>query len=253
MEIKFFMLQIVDLTVASLKSRYRKTFAGFIWVIMNPLLMFGVQSLVFKKFLKVNVPDYSIFLLSGLLPWIFFTQTIQMGTPVFVSQSQLLRSFKINPMVIVGSQILDNFINFLLSFLVILIPFYIYSSRPLELLVLLPLAIIPLAIGTMSLTIILSILNVFFRDINYVVGFIFNLFFFITPIFYPIEFIPENWRWLTYFNPIAYFLEPFRCVLYQGANGFILSLAKGFLVSSFLMVLACIIWKRKKNDFYYRL
>ncbi len=253
MEVKYLLPQIIDLTLASLKSRYRKTFAGFFWVLMNPLMMFGVQSLVFKKFMRIEVPDYSLFLLSGLLPWIFFTQTIQMGTPIFVTYSQLLRSFKINPIVILSSQVLDNFINFIMSFLIILIPLYLFSSRPWGGIVLLPLAVIPLAIGTFSLTAILSTLNVFFRDINYVVGFIFNLFFFITPVFYPREFIPEDWRWLISFNPIAYFLEPFRSLLHESGEGLLLELAWSYLVAVILMVMAWFTWKRKKNDFYYRL
>ena len=91
MELKHFWVQVWELTVASLKSRYRKTFAGFLWVVLNPLMMFGVQSLVFKTFMKIQVPDYHLFLLGGLLPWIFFSSTIQMGTPIFVTQSHLLR------------------------------------------------------------------------------------------------------------------------------------------------------------------
>ena len=138
MELKFFWAQVRDLTVASLKSRYRKTFAGFIWVVLNPLMMFGVQSLVFKTFMRIQVPDYNLFLLGGLLPWIFFSSTIQMTTPLFVTQSYLLRSFKINPMVILTSQVIDNFINFIASFLLILLPFYISSDRSLSALLLLP-------------------------------------------------------------------------------------------------------------------
>jgi ABC-type polysaccharide/polyol phosphate export permease len=59
-----------------MKFRYRKTFAGFIWVILNPIMMFVVQSLVFKRFLKIEIPDSFVFLLGGLLLWIFITQTI---------------------------------------------------------------------------------------------------------------------------------------------------------------------------------
>lgn len=172
------LIQIRELTLASIKSRYRKTWAGFIWVILNPLLMFGVQSLVFKKFLKLDIPDYFLFLLGGLLPWIFLTTTIQMGTPVFVTQSQLLRSFKINPMVILSSQVLDGFINFIASFILILLPLYLLSDRSFLSLLLLPIALIPLFLGTLGLTITLSILNVFFRDLNFVMGFLFSLLFF---------------------------------------------------------------------------
>lgn len=253
MELKFFWAQVRDLTVASLKSRYRKTFAGFIWVVLNPLLMFGVQSLVFKTFMRIQVPDYNLFLLGGLLPWIFFSSTIQMTTPLFVSQSHLLRSFKINPMVIFGSQVLDNFINFVASFLLIVLPFYLSTGRDFSTLLLLPLALIPLLIGTLSIGVALSTINVFFRDTNFVMGFIFNLLFYITPVFYPKEYIPTNWQWIVDFNPAIYLLNPFRSLIYFSDGTFWMATLKGFGVSLVLFLTAVIIWKRKRNAFYHKL
>ena len=253
MELKYFWIQVRELTLASLKARYRKTFAGFIWVVLNPLLMFGVQSLVFKKFLRLDVPNYYLFLLGGLLPWIFFSTTIQMATPVFVSQSSLLRSSKINPLVILGSQVMDNFINFLASFLLILFPFYLYAGKDFLSLTLLPLALIPLLMGTLGLSIALSTINVFFRDTNFVMGFIFNLLFFLTPIFYPRDYIPENMRWMVDLNPIFYLLDPFRQLIYFGGDQFWPALLKGFVVGIVASGLAAIIWKRKRNAFYLKL
>lgn len=247
-------IQIRELTVASIKSRYRKTWAGFLWVILNPILMFGVQSLVFKKFLKLEMPDYFLFLLGGLLPWIFFTSTIQMGTPIFVTQSQLLKSFKINPWVVLGAQVLDSFVNFLASFILIMLPFYFYSEKPMLNLVLLPFALIPLLIGTLSLTVILSVLNVFYRDINFVMNFFFSLLFFLTPIFYPKEFIPADYHWLIQLNPVLYFIEPFRTVIHSSLlSTFFPELLKSFAACFVFVALAFLVWKRKQNEFYRRL
>ncbi|MBA2405453.1 MAG: ABC transporter permease [Bdellovibrionales bacterium] len=253
MELKFFWAQVRDLTLASLKSRYRKTFAGFIWVVLNPLMMFGVQSLVFKTFMRIQVPDYHLFLLGGLLPWIFFSSTVQMGTPVFVTQSQLLRSFKINPMVILSSQVLDNFINFAASFLLILLPFYISSGKDMTNLLLLPVALIPLLAGTLALCITLGTINVFFRDTNFVLGFVLNLLFYMTPVFYPKDFIPPNWIWIVHLNPAIYLLEPFRSVIYFDGANFGIALLKGTGIAIGLSLIAVMTWKRKRNAFYHKL
>lgn len=254
MVIQEFLVQIRELTFASIKSRYRKTWAGFLWVILNPILMFGVQSLVFKKFLKFDMPDYFLFLLGGLLPWIFFTSTVQMGTPVFVSQAQLLRSFKINPWVVLGSQVLDSFINFTASFILIMLPFYFMSDKPLLSLLLLPIALIPLLIGTLSITVIFSVLNVFYRDINFVMGFVFSLLFFLTPIFYPVDYVPADYRWMVELNPVIYFIDPFRSIIHTANfDGLAFLLFKSFAVAILFMLLALFIWNRKQNDFYRRL
>lgn len=246
--------QVRDLTLASMKSRYRRTWAGFLWVILNPLLMFGVQSLVFRKFLRIDVPDYFLFLLGGLLPWIFFTQTILIGTPIFVTQSQLLRSFKINPMVILGAQVLDSFVNFLVSFLLIMLPFYFFSDKSLINLFLLPVALIPLLLGTLSFTISFSVLNVFYRDINFVMGFVFSLLFFLTPIFYPVEYVPEQYRWFVTYNPVVFFIDPFRIIIHQATDtSFFVSWSKGMAVATGAAIVTFLIWKRKQNDFYRKL
>lgn len=254
MELSDFWIQIKDLTKASIKSRYRKTWAGFIWVIMNPILMFGVQGLVFRRFLRVEMPDYFLFLLGGLLPWLFFTSTVQMGTPVFVTQANLLRSFKINPWVVLGSQVLDSFINFSATFLLVLLPLYLWSDKSVLTLLLLPVAMIPLLIGTLCITITMSILNVFYRDINFVLGFIFSLLFFLTPIFYPREFVPEEYQWMIACNPVIYFITPFRVLLYSNdVAAFIPVLIKSLAVCAVFTLLAWFVWKRKQNDFYRRL
>lgn len=239
--------------MASLKSRYRKTIAGFLWVILSPLLMFGVQSLVFKHFLKLQIHDYNLFLVSGLLPWIFFSTTLQMGTPVFVSNAHLLRSFKINPLVILSSQVLDNFINFCVTFLLIFLPFYLTSDRDVLILGLLPLAMIPLLIGTLSLCLTLSTINVFFRDTNFVMGFVLSIAFYLTPIFYPRDYIPDNWYWIVDSNPIYYFLAPFRNLMFFESEVFFMSVLKGLAVALGFLVLATLVWKRKKNVFYHKI
>jgi len=254
MNLPLFWIQVKDLTVASLKSRYRKTWAGFVWVILNPLLMFGVQSLVFKRFLGLQIPDYYLFLLGGLLPWIFMSSTIQMGTPIFVTQAQLLRSFKINPMVLLAAQVLDNFLNFLTSFFLILIPFYVASDRSLSLLLLLPIALLPLLIGTLAITISLAVLNVFYRDINFVMGFVFSLMFFLTPIFYSREYIPQQFQFMVDYNPLVYFIAPFHSLIYDNSvGGFFLDLILGMGMAILFVVLALVVWKRKQNAFYYKL
>lgn len=251
MAIQEFWIQVKELTIASIKSRYRKTWAGFIWVILNPILMFGVQSIVFKKFLRLDMPDYFLFLLGGLLPWIFFTSTVQMGTPIFVQQAQLLRSFKINPWVVLGSQVLDSFINFTASFILIMLPFYFSSDKPLLSLLLLPVALLPLLLGTLSITVILSVLNVFYRDINFVMGFVFSLLFFLTPIFYPVSYVPDEYKWMVLVNPVNYFIEPFRSIIHtSNFDGFLLILGQSFAAAGVFILLALFVWKRKQNDFY---
>ena len=99
--------QIRVLTAANLKTRYRKTWAGFLWVILNPLTMYWIQTQVFSRFLKLNVSNYALFLLSGLLPWIFIVQTLEMCASLFVWSSRMFKAFPVSPLVYVF--VLANF------------------------------------------------------------------------------------------------------------------------------------------------
>ncbi len=246
--------QVYELTIASLKSRYRKTITGMLWVIANPLLMFGVQSLVFKKFLRINVPDYYLFLLGGLIPWIFITQTLQMCTPIFVGHTQLMKSFKIHPHVLIFSQILDNLFNFMLTLFVLLVPTYFIHGLSFTHLLLLPLPLISLIISVTAMSTILTTLNVFFRDTNFVLGFLISIMFFLTPIFYPVEFMPQEYQWMVNLNPIYHLIEPIRDIVNgKVENQFLIHLLKSYTVAISSSLVALGYWKLKRNDLYARL
>ena len=114
--------QSLKMTSANLKTRYRGTWSGALWVFLNPMLMFGAQSYAFHFILKINIDKYPLYLLTGLLPWTFITSSAEMSTSSLVANGRFLKSFPVSPVVIIFSQIVDNFINYVASFIVILIP-----------------------------------------------------------------------------------------------------------------------------------
>jgi len=246
--------QVIVLTWAALKSRYRKTFAGFLWVLLNPLIMFSVQAMVFKQFLRINVPNFYVFLLSGLIPWIFLVQTVQMSTPTLVSNAGLMKSFRFHPIVLVGSVVLDNFVNFILSLLILAIPTMLASEVPLERLLYLPLCLLPFLLGTVAISAFTALFNVFFRDTNFVLGFSFAVLFYLTPVFYPLEFIPAHLHWVVDCNPFYQLLRPFQVAI-TGAD---LSLFwsvwwRALAWSSGMAIVSVWYWRRKQNAVYFHL
>ena len=250
-ELKLTLRQIFAMTKSNMMSRYRKTFAGFIWVVMNPIIMYAVQSFVFRKLLKIAVPNYALFLLSGLLPWIFITMTIDMVTPVLDLSSDLLKSFRINPIVLVLSQALDNFFNFLFAFFIVLIPSWFFMGGDWRGVVFLPLILFSLMVTVCSACWFLATLQVFFKDVKFVVSFIFSIMFFLTPIFYPIDYIPEAYRYLVDLNPIYSQIEPFRYSIHEfNFPHLAKSLVKAYIVMFISIGVSYLYWRRKKNEFY---
>lgn len=251
---KIFLTQVRVLTIANLKSRYRKTFAGFLWVVLNPLLMYAVQCEIFKTFLNLKVPNYYLFFASGLLPWIFVAQTLEMGTPTILWNGQLLKAHSMSPLVFLMSQITDNFINFIMAFFIVLIPLsFIEKLNPVGVL-LLPIPLFFLVLGVLGIVWILATLQVFFRDTNFILRFTLSILYFMTPIFYPVTFIPENLRWIAYINPLYILIAPFRVCIYSfGWPSFFSSMIASVGTSFGFLLFGYLFWQRKKNDIYFNL
>ncbi len=251
---KIFLTQVRVLTIANLKSRYRKTVAGFLWVVLNPLLMYGVQSQIFKKFLKLGVPNYYLFLASGLLPWIFIVQTLEMGTPTILHNGHLLKSYPTSPLVYLTSQIADNFINFIAAFLIVLVPVAYMEKVTIPGLLLLPIPLFFLILGVLGMVWFLATLQVFFRDTNFILRFALSILYFMTPIFYPVSYIPENLRWIAGINPIYILIAPFRICIYSfEIHQFTSALVPAVVVGILSPIFAYLYWQRKKNDIYFNL
>ena len=242
-----------DLTLFQMKARYRGTFAGFIWVVLNPVILLAVQGVIFKHILRVQMDSYPSFLLGGLLPWSFFSMSIQMGVPALSSARQLLLSFKLEPAWVVLSVVLDNWVNFIAACALsvvgvgLLVDPSILSLR----LLVFPLAALLLLAGVAGLVFFLAIFNVFYRDVRFVCMFGLNLLLFVTPVFYPVELLPESQRWLMAFNPVRILIEPVRyCVLPGGLSGAWNVFAPAGLLALVLIGASGLYWRMRRNEFY---
>ena len=249
-----FFAQVYALTTSQMKSRYRKTFAGLIWVLLSPIIIFGVQAFAFKTVLKLEIEHYRLFLLSGLIPWIFIVQSLQMSVNTFTSKSHLMKSFRLNPIVFIFSSILDNFINFMIALLILLIP--ILSTSPFDPwgISFLPFGMLILSIGCVLICLLMATTQVFFRDLQFVIGFLLTMMFFITPIYFTKEFMPEEFKWLIFFNPIYTIIEPFRMCLYKfNFSEFLQSFLKALGFISILSVFVFSYWQKKKDELFFRI
>ncbi len=243
---------VCELTLAQMKARYRRTIAGLLWVILNPILMYSAQAWVFKHVLHIGIPRYTLFLLGGLLPWIFIVQSLDMGIPVIKSSRELLMSFKIPPFYLVMSQILDNWVNFVLAFLVVLVPALILESGAWIGMTMLPFAVAVLLLGAASLIWFLAVLNIFYRDTRYFVQFLVGVLYFLTPIFYPPEYIEERFRWLVNLNPVYALIQPVRACIYDFRwDTFLPIFARGTAYALALLAVSLLYWRKRRNEIYF--
>lgn len=235
------------MTEKEIKARYKKAVFGFMWVILNPILQMFIIGIIFSFF--INIPDYFLFLFTGLLPWTFFSISLSKTTPSIVYERALLQKAKFSIEAIPISIILSNFIHMLISVILLLL-FLLITGKLLfpQILLIVP-ALIWLLIFTTGVSLITSTLQVRFRDINFFVQTLLILWFYVTPIFYSLALIPEAFRPFFAFNPLTSIFELLHIsVLNQGVLKSQMVFVNLFITLA-VLVLGIIVYKKQRRYF----
>ncbi|HJU66130.1 MAG TPA: ABC transporter permease [Gemmatimonadaceae bacterium] len=206
-----------SLIVRNLKVKYQRSVLGFIWTLLNPLIVASVLIAVFSYIVRIPLQDYWAFLLSGYFVWNFFQQLLSAGTSVLQEHARLRRSVAFPTEMLIFGATLSRFIEFaieLLLALVILVIFHHGTIPPAF--ALLPILFVLQTLIAVGLVMIIATLSVFYWDIQHMVPIALLMLFYLSPVFYPLRFVPDEIRQLYLLNPIAGLLSLYHSVLYRG-------------------------------------
>ena len=234
------------------KVRYKQTALGVIWVILQPLLMMLIFTLFFGKLAGIRSDDgvpYALFAYAGLLPWTFFAAAVTLSGNSLVGSANLITKVYfprlIVPVAAVGAVLLDLAISF--GVLAALMAFWgIGAGWGLLVLPALVVLLTALALGAGTL---LAALNVRYRDVRIALPFMLQIWFFASPIIYPVSIVPERWRWLMALNPMTGIAEGFRAALYGRKEFDWASLAASAAIALVLLACAAFTFKRMEKEF----
>ncbi|MCL4534600.1 MAG: ABC transporter permease [Bacteroidetes bacterium] len=206
------------LVVRDLKLRYRNSLLGFVWSLLNPLLMMLVFTTVFTVMMRNNgTPNFPIFALIGILAWNWCSSSVMASVNSVVGNAPLIKKVYFPREVLPTSTVLSNMANFLLALIVLFPLLLAFGIRPSAALVLIPVVIAGQAIFLLGLAFVLSAVNVFFRDTLMIVDVLVLAWFFLTPVFYRIEDLFPNYTRLMYWlNPMASYITSYRQILLNG-------------------------------------
>lgn len=211
---------VLALVARDLKVRYRRSMIGFVWTMLQPLLTMLVLRTVFSTLFQAKsteVPyNYAVFVLAGLLFWNFFSQSIVSSMNSLRGNAGLLQKLPVPTMVFPLATVLSGLVNLVLA-LVPLFLILLVTGHPLRpSLFFLPVSILLVALFTLGAGLLLAPLAVFFSDVVELVGMLLTLLMYLTPVIYPKDIVPADWRWIVRYNPIRSILEVFRDPIYQG-------------------------------------
>jgi ABC-type polysaccharide/polyol phosphate export permease len=211
-ELYAYRVLLYSLVVRDLKARYRGSTLGFFWTLLNPLLLMLTYTLVFSVYMRVEMTHYAAFLLTGLLPWLWFSSSLNMGAVSLVEGGGLLKKVFFPPQILPAVSVLSNFVNYLLS-LPLLLGLLVVIGLPLgwAAFAIVPVATVQLVL-TYGLALAVAALTVRYRDLAQLLGNLLMLWFFLSPIIYPATLVPRQFIALLALNPMAPLL-----VAYQNA------------------------------------
>jgi lipopolysaccharide transport system permease protein len=219
-----------------LRARYRGTLLGFLWSLVNPLALMAIYVLVFSVYMRMEMDDYPVFLLSGLLAWYGFAGGLGDATGSVLASAGMIKNSSLAPnvfpLVSVGSQM----VHFMLSLPLLVALLFLFDRGPTPALAVLPLLIGLQLVLTYGIGLILAASACRFRDILHLVPNVLMVLFFLTPILYPASMIPDRFRVLVDWNPLAYLVQAYQQVLYAGELPGLRSLA--IIAGSSLVALA---------------
>ena len=201
------------LTKIQITLQYKRTWLGIVWSLLNPLLLAFIFYIAFAVVLKIKGEDFSLFLLSGLFPWTWFTNSVSASTVCLISNKSLIKKFPFPKHFLLISAILSEGVHFLFSLPIITFLAYYYGKSPNWALWLagIPVLLILQFMVTLGLSLAVSVINVYFRDFQFIVNFFLNLLFWLTPILYQFETIPPAYRFpFLYLNPLTSLIVSWR-------------------------------------------
>lgn len=249
-EIYAYREMIFSLVKRDLKGRYKGSALGFLWTFINPLMQLCIYTLVFSYIMRAGIEDYYLFLFVALIPWIFFGTCLTGGSVCVWSQQDMVKKIYFPREVLPISFVTSQFINMLLSFLVIF-AVLIISGKGINVAALLFLPIIWIIEYMLGLgiTLIVSSCTIFFRDLEYVLAIVAMAWQFLTPVMYLRSSVPDEFMVIFLLNPMTPIIEAYREILYYKQVPDIATLGHATLMGVLLLGIGILIFSKLKRNF----
>jgi len=206
-----------SLVVRNLKVKYQRSALGFVWTFLNPLLSVGILAAVFSRVVRIPVPDYWAFLMSGYFTWNFTQQMLSTGTYVIAEHTGLRRSVAFPNEILILSAAVSRLVEFAIELVLVVVALVLLHHHGVPAsYVLVPLLVVLQVVLAVGLVMPIATVSVFYSDVQHVLPIVLMMLFYVSPVFYPAQLVPGAFQPLFFLNPLAGLLTLFHVVLYEG-------------------------------------
>lgn len=243
---KFLIAQLVN---RDFKAKYKRSILGVFWSFLNPLLTMGVQYTVFSQLFRFDVPNYPVYLISGIVLFNFFSEACGMCLVSIVNNANLITKVYVPKYIYPLTKVISSIINLLISFIPLFIVVLLSGIVPTKAYFLLPFIILNLALFSLGMGMILATAMVFFRDVQFLWGVISMLWMYLTPLLYPETILPEGVAKLLKINPLYYFVKFTRSCIIDGKSPEPILYVQCFLFAILFLVIGTVVFRKNQDKF----
>lgn len=253
MELHKFGFVLRQLVRQQLILRYRRTALGYLWTLINPLLMMTVTAVVFSTLFKLELKTYAVFLFAGMIPWNCFNSSVVQSGSAFINNEGLIKKIYLPKTLFPLSVSLGVLIDSLLSFFALFIIILVIGGKLSFALLFIPVAFALLFFFTFGIALVIAIATVFFRDLQYIVTVAMQALFFLTPIMYKKDMLGGKIAWLVSINPVVPFIELFRQPINSASLPSVSIIVHAVLIAAISMVIGLFVFIQNEKKIVFRL
>lgn len=243
---KSFLYQLVR---RDFKAKYKRSVLGILWTVLNPLLTMLVLTVVFSTLFRFDIDNFPVYLLSGQVLFTFFSEATTISMASILNGGSMIKKVSVPKYIFPLSRTISSLVNFLLS-LISLLLVMVFTGNPFHWTILFaPIAILYTFIFSLGIGLLLSAVTVFFRDVMYLYTILITIVTYLTPIFYPVDIIPDKYSFLISINPLYHLVSFFRTAVIYGGVPSLWQHAVCLLFSIVALVLGTYVFSKKQDEF----
>lgn len=248
-KIKKYSWLISQLVSRDIKVKYKRSYLGYLWTLLHPLMMMAVLTIVFSHVFKFQIDNFPMYLICGQVMFNFFAESTNMAMPSIIQSSGLIKQVYIPKFIIPLSRVLSSLVNLAFSLLAVLIVM-IFTNTSFNLsIIFFPIPIVYLFFISLGVSMLLSTAAVYFRDMIYLYSIFLQVLCYLTPLFYPVEVLPSKMQLALQLNPLFHIVTYFRKVVLYGELPSMKDNILCMLFAIFFIVLGCLVFKKYQRNF----
>ena len=230
-------------------GKYKNSVLGVLWSFLYPLLQIAVYAIVFPLIMRSNMENYTVFVCCGLIPWNFFSTAISRSSFTMIENGNILKKVYFPREILPISVLTSEAVNFVISTIIIL-AFVLGTGMGLTWYVIFyPVILLIQYILLIGISLFVSSITVYFRDLQHFIGIALQLLFYATPIVYATNIIPESYQWILRLNPMTFIIDGYRSIFYYQQQPDFISLGITLLVSLILCVVGYLLFSKLQKRF----